>query len=270
MQAAFQQLMQSPGQVQRLLQLLSSGSTNVPTPISTPITGAAQSGSWTPPASLDLPQLAQLALYDNSIGGGSNNVLTFDNKDIIGPSTTQLADDEARLARSYHDAGEIDADVDALQANIDALIENMGLDSAAPDPTSADPSHPQPPLPSSEEMPPTFSAAEFDFEAFLTAFANAQDGEGGAPNVNVDTVVNDKTSTSGSVPGSVSASGTGTDGTNVFSEQPVIVGRKRTSDVAELALPLPEPSTATPSRVAVASRTDATADEPPRAKRNKK
>jgi len=264
MQAAFQQLMQSPGQVQRLLQLLSSGSTNVPTPISTPITGAAQSGSWTPPASLDLPQLAQLALYDNSIGGGSNNVLTFDNKDIIGPSTTQLTDDEARLARSYHDAGEIDADVNALQANIDALIENMGLDSAAPDTTSVDPSHPQPPLPSSEEMPSAFSAAEFDFEAFLTAFANAQDGEGGAPNVN------DKTSTSGSVPGSVSASGTGTDATNVFSEQPVIVGRKRTSDVAELALPLPEPSTATPSRVAVAARTDATADEPPRAKRNKK
>jgi len=268
MQAAFQQLMQSPGQVQRLLQLLSSGSTNVPTPISTPITGAAQSGSWTPPASLDLPQLAQLALYENSIGGASNHVLTFDNEDI-GPSTTQLADDEARLARSYYDAGEIDADVDALQANINVLIENMGLDSAALATTSADSTHPQPPLLSSE-MPPAQSAADFDFEAFLTAFANAQDGEGGATNVNADAVVNDKTSTSGSAPGSVSASGIGMDTTNVFSEQPVIVGRKRTSDVAGLALPLPEPSTATPSHVAAAARTGATAEGPPRAKRNKK
>ena len=262
--------MQSPGQVQRLLQLLSSGSTNVPTPISTPITGAAQSGSWTPPASLDLPQLAQLALYENSIGGGNNNVLTFDHESIVGPSSTQLADDEARLARSYHDAGEIDADVDVLQANINALIGDMGLDSAALGTTSADPTHLQPPLPSSGEMPPTQPAADFDFEAFLTAFANAQDGEGGAANVNADPVVNDNISTSGPVPGSVSASGTGTDAANVFSEEPVIVGRKRTSDVAELALPLPEPPTAMPSRIAGAARTDATADGPSRAKRNKK
>jgi hypothetical protein len=269
MQAAFQQLMQSPGQVQRLLQLLSSGPTNVPTPISTPITGAAQSGSWTPPASLDLPQLAQLALYENSIGGGNNNVLTFNHENIVGPSSTQLADDEARLARSYHDAGEIDADVDVLQANINALIENMGLDSALGT-TSADSTHPQPPLPSSGEMPPAQPAADFDFEAFLTAFANAQDGEGEAANVNADAVVNDNISTSRPVPGSVSASGTGTGATNVFSEEPVIVGRKRTSDVAELALPLPEPSTAMPSRIAAAARTGATADGPPRAKRNKK
>lgn len=262
--------MQSPGQVQRLLHLLSSSSTNVPTPLSTPITGTAQSGSWTPPASLDLPLLAQLALYDSSIGGGGNNVLTFDNEDTIGPSTTQLAGDESRLARSYHDAGEIDADVDALQANINALIENMGLDSVALATTSVDSTHLQPPLPPSEEMLPAQSAADFDFEAFLTAFANAQDGEGGANNVNADAVVNDKTSTSGSAPGSVSASGMGMDVTNVFSEQPVIVGRKRTSDVAELALPLPEPSTAAPSHVAAAAKADASAEGPPRAKRNKK
>jgi hypothetical protein len=266
MQAAFQQLMQSPGQVQRLLQLLSSGSTNVPTPISTPIAGAAQSGSWTPPASLDLPQLAQLALYENSIGGGNNNVLTFDHENVVGPSSTQLADDEARLACSYHDAGEIDADVDVLQANINTLIENMGLDSSALGTTSADSTHPQPPLPSSGEMPPAQPAADFDFEAFLTAFANAQDGEGEAANINADAVVNDNISTSGPVP----ASGTGTDAMNVFSEEPVIVGRKRTSDVAELALPLPEPSTAMPSRIAAAARTGATTDGPPRAKRNKK
>jgi len=132
MQAAFQQLMQSPSQVQRLLHLLSSNSTNGPAPISTPMTGPTQSGSWTPPAALDLPQLTQLALYDNSAGGGGNNVLTFDsNKDTVCPSATQLEEDEARLACTYQGASEVDADVDVLQANINALIENMGFDSAA-------------------------------------------------------------------------------------------------------------------------------------------
>jgi len=252
MQVAFQQLLQSPGQVQRLLQLLSSSSTNGSAPISTPITGTAQSGPWTPPASLDFPQLAQLALYDNSISGACTNALTFDSKDTVGPSTTQLADDQARLARSYHDASDIDADVDVLQDNINALIENMGLDPALTN-TSTASTH-SPPVPSSEGIPPAQTAADFDFEAFLTAFANVQEGEGGAPDAN------DKISVSGSAaPGSGSAPGTGAGATNVFSEQPVVVGRKRTSDVAELALPLPE-----------LSKAATTAGEPPRVKRNKK
>jgi hypothetical protein len=252
MQVAFQQLLQSPGQVQRLLQLLSSSSTNGSAPISAPITGTAQPGSWTPPASLDFPQLGQLALYDNGIG----NALTFDSKNTVGPSTTQLADDQARLARSYHDASEIDADVDVLQDNINALIENMGLDPALTNISTA--STHSPPVPSSGGIPPAQTAADFDFEAFLTAFANVQEGEGETPDVD------DKTSASGSAaPGSGSAPGTGAGTTNVFSEQPVVVGRKRTSDVAELALPLPELSKA-------AATTENTAGGPPRVKRNKK
>ena len=254
MQVAFQQLLQSPGQMQRLLQLLSSSSTNGSAPISTPITGTAQSGSWTPPASLDFPQLAQFALYDNTIGGASTNALTFDSKDTVGPSTTHLADDQAHLARSYHDASEIDADVDVLQANINALIENMGLDPAVLTHTSTASTH-SPPVPSSGGMPPAQTAADFDFEAFLTAFANVQEGEGGAPDIG------DKTSASGSAPPGL-ARGTGAGATNVFSEQPVVVGRKRTSDVAELALPLPE--------LSKAATTESTAGGPPRVKRNKK
>jgi hypothetical protein len=255
MQVAFQQLLQSPGQVQRLLQLLSSSSTNGPAPISTPITGTAQSGSWTPPASLDFPQLGQLALYDNGSGGACTNALTFDNKDTVGLSTTQLADDQARLARSYHDASEIDADVDVLQDNINALIENMGLDPGLTN-TSIASTH-SPPVPSSGGIPPAQTPADFDFEAFLTAFANVQEGEGGAPDID------DKISASGSAaPGSGSALGTGAGATNVFSEQPVVVGRKRTSDAAELASPLPE--------LSMAATTGNTAGEPPRVKRNKK
>ena len=276
MQAAFQQLMQSPSHVQRLMQLLSSGSTNGPTPIPTPMTGPAQSGSWTPPATLDLPQLAlaQLAFHDNSIGGGGNSVLTFDSdRDIVGPSATHLAEDEARLARTYHDASEIDADVDVLQANINALIENMGFDSAALATTSTTPSatstHPPPPLPTSEGgMPPPQTPTDFDFESFLTAFTDAQGSEVGA----TDVVADDSTSSVPRSVVSVSASGTGTDATNVSKEQSVLTGlrRKRTSDVAELELPLPEPPKSMLSSRAVAeTRTDAAGDLP-RAKRNKK
>jgi hypothetical protein len=91
-------------------------------------------------------------------------------------------------------------------------------------------------------MPPAQAAADFDFEAFLTAFANEQDNEGGA------TGVDDRASGSGSAGVSGPASRTGTDTAN----EPVQAGRKRTSDVAG------------------ALGTDTTAADSPRAKRNKK
>lgn len=261
------------------MQLISSNSTNGPAPISTPMMGPTQSGSWTPPAALDLPQLTQLALYDNSTGGGGNNVLTFDsNKDTVGPSATQLAEDEARLALQYQDASEVDADVDVLQANINALIENMGFDSA-PLATTTTPSatsiHSQPPLPLSEGgMPPPQTPADFDFESFLTAFTDAQDSEVGA--TDVDAVVGDRIS---SVPrstvfGCSSALGTETDSIKESAVQSALagIGRKRTSDVAELEPPLPEPPKSMLSShvVAAATRTDAPTGDAPRAKRNKK
>lgn len=281
MQAAFQQLMQSPSQVQRLMQLLSSNSTNGPAPISTPMTGPTQSGSWTPPAALDLPQLTELALYDNSTGGGVNNILTFDgNKDAVGPGVTQLAEDEARLALTYQDASEVDADVDVLQANINALIENMGFDSAALATTTTTPSatsmHPQPPLPLSEGgMPPPQTPADFDFESFLTAFTDAQDSEVGATNVDVDAVVGGRISSAprSTVSGSGSTSATEADSTKESAVQLTLagLGRKRTSDVAELGSPLPEPpKSMLSSHVVPATRTNGPASDLPRAKRNKK
>ena len=271
MQAAFQQLMQSPGHVQRLMQLLSSSSTNGSVPISTPITGPTQSGSWTPPATLDVPQLA---FYDNGISGGGNNALTFDgDKDTVVPRATQLAEDEAHLARTYHDASEIDADVDVLQANINALIENMGFNSAELPTTtpSATSTHPPPPLSSSVGgIPPPQTPADFDFESFLTAFVDAQDNEVGA-----DVVVEDSSPSvpRSVVPGSGSASGLGTDATNESTEQSVLtgLGRKRTSDVAELGPPLSEPPKFMLSSRAVESTgADALAANPARVKRNKK
>ena len=274
MQAAFQQLMQSPSQVQRLMHLLSSNSTNGPAPISTPMTGPTQPDSWTQPAALDLPQLTQLALYDNSTGGG-NNVLTLDsNKDAVGPIATQLAEDEARLARTYQDASEFDADVDVLQANINALIENMGFDSAALATTttpSATSTQPQPSLPSSEGgMPPPQTPADFDFESFLSAFTDSEVGA-----TDVDAVIDDRMS---SVPrsvvsGSGSALGTETDSIKESTVQSALagIGRKRTSDVAELEPPLLEPpNSMLSSHVVAATRTDAPVGDPPRAKRNKK
>ncbi|KAI0253483.1 hypothetical protein BJV78DRAFT_180078 [Lactifluus subvellereus] len=262
MQAAFQQLMQSPGQVQRLMQLLSSSSTNASNSIPTPLTGPAQSASWSPPASVDLPQLAQLALYDSSIGGG-NNALTFD-RDIVGPNTAQLTEDEAHLARTYHNASDISADVDVLQANIDAFMENLGLDSAALATTTTASAQPLG-HPSSGGTPPAPTATDFDFDAFLTAFSNEQDGA----NV-VDVAVDGIGSVTGSASGSGPTSGTGRDAIKVLpEEQPGVAGHKRTSDVAELELPLPAPSTTAPSR-AVAGGGDANTSNLPRAKRNKK
>jgi hypothetical protein len=268
--------MQSPTQIQRLMQLLSSSSTNGPAPISTPMTGPTQSGPWTPPAALDPPQLPQLAFYDSSIGGGGNNVLAFDsNRDTVGPNATQLAEDEARFARTYQDATEIDADVDVLQANINALIENMGFDSTAPaaiTTPSATSIHPPPPLPSSEgDILPPQTPADFDFESFLTAFTDAQDSE--VRTTDVDAVVDDGGSSLPRSAVSGSGSASGTDSINLSTEQSTLagLGRKRTSDVAELESPLREsPKSMLSSRVVAATQADAPAGDPPRAKRNKK
>ena len=249
MQAAFQQLMQSPGQVQRLMHLLSgstNGSTSAPT----------QSGTWTPPISVDLPQLSQLALYDGGSGGsGSVGALTFDHEDSIGPSPSQFAEEEARLARTYHDAGDIDADVNALQANINALIENMGLDSA---PLAAPHPHPPPHPPHSlssavggEEAPSTPAGVDFDFDAFLTAFASEHDGF--TTSLPLPAVGSDTGMTNGAGAGIANVP---------MDNQPVAAaaGRKRTSDVAGLALHLPTPPSASPTPMSSPSRAGATAE----------
>ncbi|KAI0294236.1 hypothetical protein B0F90DRAFT_1821421 [Multifurca ochricompacta] len=293
MQAAFQQLLQSPGQVQRLVQLISSGSPNgstpVPASLSSPPAVTNQSGSWTPPISMDLPQLSQLALYD-----GANNALTFDSKDTIGPSALQLDEDQARLARTYQNANEIDVNVDVLQANINALIENMGLDSIALTPATSATSagagvgeetpHGPPAHTSSDGLPtstaPGMVAAtgDFDFDAFLIAFANEQDSAGLPVDVDVDAVV-DRRSTA--TPTLLSGSGSGIDAVAkvLQEEERTVAGRKRTSDAAELTLPLLTPSTATTGMARGASPllgamtdgvdTSIAATDPPRVKRNK-
>jgi len=241
------------------------------------MTGPTQSGSWTPPAALDLPQLTQLALYDNSAGGGGNNVLTFDsNKDTVCPSATQLEEDEARLACTYQGASEVDADVDVLQANINALIENMGFDSAALA-TTANPSppfiHPQPPLPTSEGMPPPQTPADFDFESFLSAFTDTQDSEVGVTDINSVTDDGISSVQRSTVSGSDSPMRTETDPVKESTVQSALagIGRKRTSDVAGLEPPLAEPpKSLLSSHAMAATRTDGPAGNPPRAKRNKK
>ena len=152
-------------------------------------------------------------LYDG--GSGSIGVLTLDDEDYIGPRPSQLTE-EAHLARTFHDAGDIDADVSALQANLKALIENMGLDYAARP-------HSYPPLSSAaaggKETPSAQPAsADFDFDTSFTAFASEQDSvTAPLPALGPDTVGIAKVPTE---------------------DQPVaaVTGRKRTSDVAGLAL----------------------------------
>jgi hypothetical protein len=169
--------------------------------------------------------------------------------------------------------------MDVLQANINALIGDMGFDSPAL-PTISTPSatsiHPQPPLPLSDGgMPPLQTPADFDFESFLTAFTDAQDSEVGATDIDVDAVVGDRLSSvpRPTVSGSFSALGTEKDSIKESTMQSTLagIGRKRTSDVAELGPPLPEPTKSmVSSHVVPATRTDAPVGDPPRAKRNKK
>jgi hypothetical protein len=199
---------------------------------------------------VDLPQLSHLALYD---GSGSAGALTFDGKDSIGP---KLAEEQARLARTYHDAGDIDADVNAMQANINALIEDMGLDAGHAHPSAAAAAAAG--GGGIEETPSAPVGADFDFDAFLTAFANDQDG------VAVPLPL----------PTSVSAD-MGITNPAEKDHQPVVAGRKRTSDAAELAFTLPAPlpvsvTPSSPSRLRTTTELDGTSVGPPRAKRNKK
>jgi hypothetical protein len=216
---------------------------------------------------VDIPQLSQLALYDNNVGGG-NNAVTFDSKDIVTPTTSsQLAEAEASLAHTYQNANEINADVNVLQASIDALLENMGVESAAFANTDASAASAHPLAhSSSRETPPATTIADFDFDAFLTAFANEQDGANAIADVNV---ASDGIAGSASGPSSPEM---GKDAIKALpEEQPTIAGQKRTSDVAGLELPSSTRSTTPPLR-ALAMRGDATTSSSPspRVKRNKK
>ncbi|KAA1469321.1 hypothetical protein DENSPDRAFT_597538 [Dentipellis sp. KUC8613] len=278
LQAAFQQLMHSPSQMQRFMQALSSTQGFPQTPLPPPAY---------PPPLQQQQQYSQIAPYDppedyssmlppDSVASAQALLPKVDD----GPPLSPLMDSSARLQKSYKDSSEIDADVDALQASINSLIEGMGMDPGTL--SAAQPSSQM--LPSSsldmsadtELAPEDAQAADFDLDAFLTQFASgpgagAADaditGGGGVHDAdgNVDRMhaFMDEVASDPSTPathGSPDTHGRPSAKSQAQAVAAAATHRKRKSDVAELAqeLPLSTPEPAPPQ------------SQPPRAKRAKK
>jgi hypothetical protein len=143
MQAAFAEMLNSPGQMQRLLAALSAQQNfQIPDPM--------------PPPDAEPPPVAsssQLTSYDpnldftrgfpedpHSVLGYLSPSDLLASSSLKGPDTIApydpLAHNAARLQKTYKDAQEIDKDVNALHMSITSLIESLGLD---PDAISAPP-----------------------------------------------------------------------------------------------------------------------------------
>ncbi|THH16478.1 hypothetical protein EW146_g4165 [Bondarzewia mesenterica] len=175
LQTAFQQLIHSPDQLQRFMQALSNASSL-----------QSQSLPVPPYTSFPHPQLSQITPYGPPLDFSSftsdpnaANAHALLPKAEDGPPLEPLLNGSDHLQKSYKDASEIDADVDALQASINSLIENMGLDPAL----LAAQQQQQPGEGSRPATPALDIAPDLDFDAFLSLFAQ-QNAE--QPNEHLD------------------------------------------------------------------------------------
>lgn len=112
-------------------------------------------------------------------------------KDDDGPSLEPLVENASRLQKTYHDASEIDADVDALQYSLNSLINGLGLDSSSIANTARaadEPIAPSPLVNGTEATAPTDGIAadpssDFDFDAFLNELSTRNDSSPGFTDV---------------------------------------------------------------------------------------
>ncbi|GJE87062.1 winged helix-turn-helix transcriptional regulator [Phanerochaete sordida] len=205
---SLQNIVNSPGQLSRLMHALASHQ-NQPVPSMVPsdvdhqtLDPRATSYQMTaydpnaydfsrlrtdlpPPASVNNNNhRAQSAALAPSLLG------SLSQKDDDGPPLEPLMENANRLQKSYRDANEIEADVDALQYSLNSLINGLGLDpsslSAArtPDPGAG----PLGPPADSLAPPPTEGlhhdpANDFDFDAFLNELSSRNGVDGGFPDV---------------------------------------------------------------------------------------
>ena len=176
----------------------------------------------------------------------------------------------SRLQKTYHDAAEIEADVDALQLSLNSLINNLGLDPGSltgvrsPDPGAASlmggldgmapPSHGLHPDPSTD----------FDFDAFLNEISTRGGTDGGFPDVTSQ--FDPSTPLDGTTVGDAStdqltaflddvSSDTNSLNETLDFTPKVIAGTKRKSDIVDLPPPI--------------ISTDITADPGPKVKRKR-
>lgn len=136
-QKVLQAIMNSPTQLQQLLNMLNLQQT-LPTP--TPFDLNTQPDIPNPYFS-NQPQQVQQPPPSGPLLSMPNNPHPFVNPDAQTMSLLHNDDatnfnfepflaNEAQLQKSYKDASDISAEVDAMQASLDSLIENLGLDPA--------------------------------------------------------------------------------------------------------------------------------------------
>jgi len=186
LQSAFAQMLQSPGQMQRLLAALASQSIN-PMPEPPPAPGIQQS-------SQQLQHYDPFIDYSRGYNPEQNNPQYVPASSVPLPvvssplhrsdqlaSYDHLAEDHNRLQKTYRDAAEIEQDVNALHTSINSLIESLGLEPGVMDPSHGQDGHTQAQpavnphdtiMPSSSglggEAQGDPSVQDFDFDQFLT------------------------------------------------------------------------------------------------------
>lgn len=148
MWSAVQQLLSSPNGMQRFMQALATQN-NFPMPPPNDPTIPPPSIKPNPDTSTQLthydPNAYDLSRFRTDLpsslgatGAHTNNALQQANLPFLmqatrsdeseGPGLDALMENADRLQKSYRDATEINADVDALQHSLNSLIETMGLD----------------------------------------------------------------------------------------------------------------------------------------------
>jgi len=195
-EAVLQSILNSPGQLQKLINMMQS-----------------QQGMQIPPVPTSTSDNDDpFASFDSNVGFGQRPISPFSlSADVHHPDPQTLSllkqddapdfepllENTAQLQKSYKDAASISADVDAMQASIDSLIHDLGLDpnqittfdathdhddpvlsstgqvpTAYPIPVGVQPSGPS----STTEIPTALPNAipDFDIEAFLRELSRQQ------------------------------------------------------------------------------------------------
>lgn len=138
-QELLQAIINSPGQLQRLMNLLNlQQQQNVPFPppldlnSTNPVndTSAYYNISQSPSPAMN--QIAPPGGLDTALGPDAQTLSLLQSDDsVVAPFDFEpLLSNEAQLQKTYKDAADISAEVDAMQANLDSLIQNLGLDPA--------------------------------------------------------------------------------------------------------------------------------------------
>ena len=187
MQAAFHEMLNSPGQMQRLLAALSSQPAfPITDPIPAPVPDhTSQLASYD--AFHDFSRVFQDDPSDPShhLNSRFSPVDMSKSLDAVTPHDP-LVHGTFRLQKTHKDAQEIDNHVTALNTSINSLIESLGIDLAqlTSNPSSSSP--PPPPLDTGTDPVVETSHSttlttddpivpEFDFHAFLNEFSGATD-----------------------------------------------------------------------------------------------